>query len=182
MATTARFQATNTSPSSQNACISHRWFPSPNQPAAAHCCSCALLSKEWHTSHTVLFVSVSDLAQKKRKKDRKKHRPADTPEDLPAAPGQSVDKSYLCCEHHKAMIAGLALLKNPELLLGEEIATAFHSRKCVRLQVSSRLAALQLKNHDYRSTDPHIFMSFLFKTAFCIIHEHPSNFFHKLEL
>ncbi|XP_035577962.1 eEF1A lysine and N-terminal methyltransferase-like isoform X1 [Zalophus californianus] len=30
--------------------------------------------------------------------------------------------SYLCCEHHKAMIAGLALLRNPELLLETPLA------------------------------------------------------------
>ncbi|KAM9706856.1 eEF1A lysine and N-terminal methyltransferase isoform 1-T1 [Dama dama] len=73
-------------------------------------------------SEARLLQDVSHRAQKKRKKDRKKHRPADTSEDLPAAPGQSVDKSYLCCEHHKAMIAGLALLKNPELLLETPLA------------------------------------------------------------
>nr|XP_020727620.1 methyltransferase-like protein 13 isoform X2 [Odocoileus virginianus texanus] len=73
-------------------------------------------------SEARLLQDVSHRAQKKRKKDRKKHRPADTPEDLPAAPGQSIDKSYLCCEHHKAMIAGLALLKNPELLLETPLA------------------------------------------------------------
>ncbi|XP_011817694.1 PREDICTED: methyltransferase-like protein 13 isoform X3 [Colobus angolensis palliatus] len=67
-------------------------------------------------SEARLLKDVSYKAQKKRKKDRKKQRPADA-EDLPAAPGQSIDKSYLCCEHHKAMIAGLALLRNPELLL-----------------------------------------------------------------
>ncbi|XP_053460783.1 eEF1A lysine and N-terminal methyltransferase isoform X2 [Nycticebus coucang] len=68
-------------------------------------------------SEARLLKDMCHRAQKKRKKDRKKQRPADTPEDLPAAPGQSIDKSYLCCEHHKAMIAGLALLRNPELLL-----------------------------------------------------------------
>ncbi|XP_027468070.1 eEF1A lysine and N-terminal methyltransferase isoform X2 [Zalophus californianus] len=68
-------------------------------------------------SEARLLKDVSHRAQKKRKKDRKKQRPADAPEDLPTAPGQSIDKSYLCCEHHKAMIAGLALLRNPELLL-----------------------------------------------------------------
>ncbi|XP_055438212.1 eEF1A lysine and N-terminal methyltransferase isoform X3 [Bubalus kerabau] len=73
-------------------------------------------------SEARLLQDVSHRAQKKRKKDRKKHRPADTPEDLPAAQGQSIDKSYLCCEHHKAMIAGLALLKNPELLLETPLA------------------------------------------------------------
>ncbi|XP_023366553.1 methyltransferase-like protein 13 isoform X2 [Otolemur garnettii] len=68
-------------------------------------------------SEARLLKDMCHRAQKKRKKDRKKQRPADTPEDLPTAPGQSIDKSYLCCEHHKAMIAGLALLRNPELLL-----------------------------------------------------------------
>uniref|UniRef100_A0A673U721 eEF1A lysine and N-terminal methyltransferase n=1 Tax=Suricata suricatta TaxID=37032 RepID=A0A673U721_SURSU len=70
-------------------------------------------------SEARLLKDVSHRAQKKRKKDRKKQRPAEAPEDLPAAPGQSIDKSHLCCEHHKAMIAGLALLRSPELLLGK---------------------------------------------------------------
>ena len=64
------------------------------------------------------------LAQKKRKKDRRKQRPAGTPEEPPAAPGQAIDKGYLCCEHHKAMVAGLALLRSPELLLGEGVVSA----------------------------------------------------------
>ncbi|XP_004688538.1 PREDICTED: methyltransferase-like protein 13 isoform X1 [Condylura cristata] len=68
-------------------------------------------------SEARLLKDVSHRAQKKRKKDRKKQRPADNVEDLPATPGQSIDKSYLCCEHHKAMIAGLSLLRRPELLL-----------------------------------------------------------------
>ncbi|XP_055480658.1 eEF1A lysine and N-terminal methyltransferase [Psammomys obesus] len=68
-------------------------------------------------SEARLLKDVSHRAQKKRKKDKKKQRPAGTSEDFPPAPGQSIDKSYLCCEHHKAMIAGLALLRNPELLL-----------------------------------------------------------------
>lgn len=68
-------------------------------------------------SEARLLKGVPHRVQKKRKKDRKKQWPAGTPEEPPAAPGQSIDKSYLCCEHHKAMIAGLALLRNPELLL-----------------------------------------------------------------
>ncbi|XP_040840189.1 eEF1A lysine and N-terminal methyltransferase isoform X2 [Ochotona curzoniae] len=60
--------------------------------------------------------------QKKRKKDRKKQRPADPADDPATAPGQSIDTSHLCCEHHKAMIAGLALLRNPELLLETPLA------------------------------------------------------------
>ncbi|XP_058396047.1 eEF1A lysine and N-terminal methyltransferase [Diceros bicornis minor] len=73
-------------------------------------------------SEARLLKDVSHRAQKKRKKDKKKQRPADIPEDLPAAAGQCIDKSYLCCEHHKAMIAGLALLRNPELLLETPLA------------------------------------------------------------
>ncbi|ELW70919.1 Methyltransferase-like protein 13 [Tupaia chinensis] len=73
-------------------------------------------------SEARLLKDVPHRAQKKRKKDRKKQRSADSPEDLPTAPGQSIDKSYLCCEHHKAMIAGLALLRNPELLLETPLA------------------------------------------------------------
>ncbi|XP_070353371.1 eEF1A lysine and N-terminal methyltransferase isoform X2 [Equus asinus] len=73
-------------------------------------------------SEARLLKDVSHRAQKKRKKDKKKQRPADAPEDRPAAPGQCIDRSYLCCEHHKAMIAGLALLRNPELLLETPLA------------------------------------------------------------
>ncbi|XP_005867715.1 PREDICTED: methyltransferase-like protein 13 [Myotis brandtii] len=73
-------------------------------------------------SEARLLKAVSHKAQKKRKKDRKKQWPAGTPEEPPAAQGQSIDKSYLCCEHHKAMIAGLALLRNPELLLETPLA------------------------------------------------------------
>ncbi|XP_054567421.1 eEF1A lysine and N-terminal methyltransferase isoform X4 [Eptesicus fuscus] len=73
-------------------------------------------------SEARLLKGVSHRVQKKRKKDRKKQWPAGTPEEPPAAPGQSIDKSYLCCEHHKAMIAGLALLRNPELLLETPLA------------------------------------------------------------
>nr|XP_003415277.1 methyltransferase-like protein 13 isoform X1 [Loxodonta africana] len=69
-------------------------------------------------SEARLLKDVSHRAQKKRKKDRKKQRPADTPDAVPAA----IDKSYLCCEHHKAMIAGLALLRNSELLLETPLA------------------------------------------------------------
>ncbi|NXX32778.1 MET13 protein, partial [Nicator chloris] len=49
--------------------------------------------------------------QKKRRKDKKKPGPT----ELPGA----IDKSYLCCEHHKAMVAGLCLLGGPDALPGE---------------------------------------------------------------
>ncbi|KAM6218575.1 eEF1A lysine and N-terminal methyltransferase isoform 3-T3 [Rhynchocyon petersi] len=67
-------------------------------------------------SEARLLKDVSHRAQKKRKKDRKKQQPAGSLDVFSAAPQQNIDKSYLCCEHHKAMIAGLALLRNPELL------------------------------------------------------------------
>ncbi|KFV97106.1 Methyltransferase-like 13 [Eurypyga helias] len=50
--------------------------------------------------------------QKKRRKDKKKPSPT---ESLAA-----IDKSYLCCEHHKAMVAGLCLLRDPDALPGDK--------------------------------------------------------------
>ncbi|NXN80288.1 MET13 protein, partial [Bombycilla garrulus] len=50
--------------------------------------------------------------QKKRRKDKKKSSPT-------AEPPGAIDKSYLCCEHHKAMVAGLCLLGGPNTLPGE---------------------------------------------------------------
>lgn len=49
--------------------------------------------------------------QRKRRKDKKKPSPAEPP--------AAIDKSYLCCEHHKAMVAGLCLLGGPDPLPGE---------------------------------------------------------------
>ncbi|XP_036609309.1 eEF1A lysine and N-terminal methyltransferase [Trichosurus vulpecula] len=67
-------------------------------------------------SEARLLTDTPHRAQKKRKKDKKKLRPADVPENPSVPASQPIDKSFLCCEHHKAMIAGLALLKNPEML------------------------------------------------------------------
>ncbi|XP_044527809.1 eEF1A lysine and N-terminal methyltransferase isoform X1 [Gracilinanus agilis] len=67
-------------------------------------------------SEARLLTDTPHRAQKKRKKDKKKLQPDDTAENPPVPAGQPIDKSFLCCEHHKAMIAGLALLKNPEKL------------------------------------------------------------------
>ncbi|XP_027751680.1 methyltransferase-like protein 13 isoform X2 [Empidonax traillii] len=50
--------------------------------------------------------------QKKRRKDKKKPSPAEPP--------GAIDKSYLCCEHHKAMVAGLCLLGGPDPLPGDK--------------------------------------------------------------
>ncbi|XP_006867105.1 PREDICTED: methyltransferase-like protein 13 isoform X2 [Chrysochloris asiatica] len=81
-----------------------------------------LSSKNVVQSEARLLKDVSHRAQKKRKKDRKKQWPADTPEASSAASRQSIDRSYLCCEHHKAMIAGLVLLRNSKLLLETPLA------------------------------------------------------------
>lgn len=50
--------------------------------------------------------------QKKRRKDKKKLSPTEPP--------AAIDKSYLCCEHHKAMVAGLCLLGGPNPLPGDK--------------------------------------------------------------
>ncbi|XP_069867250.1 eEF1A lysine and N-terminal methyltransferase-like [Dipodomys merriami] len=82
-----------------------------------------LSSRNVVQSEARLLKDASHRAQKKRKKEKKKQRSTtNASEDLPPAPGQSIDKSYLCCEHHKAMIAGLTLLRNPERLLDSPLA------------------------------------------------------------
>ncbi|NXJ10949.1 MET13 protein, partial [Odontophorus gujanensis] len=53
-------------------------------------------------SEARLLTPAPPPAQKKRKKDKKKPGLAEPP--------VAIDKSYLCCEHHKAMVAGLCLL------------------------------------------------------------------------
>ncbi|XP_027724399.1 methyltransferase-like protein 13 [Vombatus ursinus] len=73
-------------------------------------------------SEARLLTDTPHRAQKKRKKDKKKLRPADAPENPPVPASQPIEKSFLCCEHHKAMIAGLALLKNPEMLPEESLS------------------------------------------------------------
>ncbi|XP_065530030.1 eEF1A lysine and N-terminal methyltransferase isoform X2 [Lathamus discolor] len=72
--------------------------------------------------------------QKKRRKDKKKP-------SLAEAPG-AIDKSYLCCEHHKAMVAGLCLLGGPEPLSGALLAV---------LVVGLGGGSLPLFIHDYFS-------------------------------
>lgn len=81
-----------------------------------------LSSRNVVQSEARLVQDVAHGDQKKRKKQRKKNRATDPPEEPPAAPGQCVDKSYLCCEHHKAMVAGLALLRSSEVLLEMPLA------------------------------------------------------------
>ncbi|XP_048353479.1 eEF1A lysine and N-terminal methyltransferase isoform X1 [Sphaerodactylus townsendi] len=55
---------------------------------------------------------------KGNKKPRKKKAATSSDPMKPAVvlASLSIDKSYLCCAHHRAMVAGLSLLKNPECL------------------------------------------------------------------
>uniref|UniRef100_A0A8D0EYY6 eEF1A lysine and N-terminal methyltransferase n=1 Tax=Strix occidentalis caurina TaxID=311401 RepID=A0A8D0EYY6_STROC len=71
---------------------------------------------------------------KKRRKDKKKPSPAEPP--------AAIDKSYLCCEHHKAMVAGLCLLGGPDPLPGSPLAV---------LVVGLGGGSLPLFIHDYFS-------------------------------
>ncbi|XP_069087543.1 eEF1A lysine and N-terminal methyltransferase isoform X2 [Pleurodeles waltl] len=57
--------------------------------------------------------------KKKKKKDRGKVAEGTVPGDTMAPTIGAIDKSHLCCEHHKAMVAGLVIFKNPEQLPGD---------------------------------------------------------------
>ncbi|XP_009570537.1 PREDICTED: methyltransferase-like protein 13, partial [Fulmarus glacialis] len=66
-------------------------------------------------SEARLLAPMPPPGQKKRRKDKKKPNPAEPP--------AAIDKSYLCCEHHKAMVAGLCLLGGPDPLPGDETSS-----------------------------------------------------------
>uniref|UniRef100_UPI00398E9C36 eEF1A lysine and N-terminal methyltransferase n=1 Tax=Pristiophorus japonicus TaxID=55135 RepID=UPI00398E9C36 len=67
-------------------------------------------------------ASKSVSSQKKKKKDKRRGRPCSEAEKTPdPKPGQAVDKSYLCCDHHRAMIAGLVLLNKKSGLLADTL-------------------------------------------------------------
>ncbi|XP_053247145.1 eEF1A lysine and N-terminal methyltransferase isoform X7 [Podarcis raffonei] len=75
----------------------------------------------WRLVTVALHRDQHYEGNKKHKKKKKtasinSAEPAAEPAAVPA--GQSIDKTYLCCAHHRAMIAGLCLLKNPEHLPG----------------------------------------------------------------
>lgn len=69
----------------------------------------------WLQPHLTSCLS----GQKKRRKDKKKPGPAEPP--------MAIDKSYLCCEHHKAMVAGLCLLGSSDPLPGDEVGRVFQA-------------------------------------------------------
>ncbi|KFO75398.1 Methyltransferase-like 13 [Cuculus canorus] len=85
-------------------------------------------------SEARLLAPMSLPGQKKRRKDKKKLNPAEPP--------AAIDKSYLCCEHHKAMVAGLCLLGNPDSLPEAPLAV---------LVVGLGGGSLPLFIHDYFS-------------------------------
>ncbi|XP_073499235.1 eEF1A lysine and N-terminal methyltransferase [Phyllobates terribilis] len=62
-------------------------------------------------SEARLLPSNTPSGQKKKRKDKKKPQKAN--DKIEPEITHVVDKSYLCCEHHKAMISGLSLLHNP---------------------------------------------------------------------
>ncbi|XP_034265708.1 eEF1A lysine and N-terminal methyltransferase isoform X3 [Pantherophis guttatus] len=65
-------------------------------------------------SEARLSSRVSHKGNKQKPKKKKKVAPRDhfKPDAEAACP--AIDKSFLCCAHHRAMVAGLCLLKNPE--------------------------------------------------------------------
>ncbi|NXX78715.1 MET13 protein, partial [Urocolius indicus] len=83
-------------------------------------------------SEARLLPATALPGQKKRRKDKKKPSLAEPP--------AAVDKSYLCCQHHKAMVAGLCLLGGPDPLPGTPLAV---------LVVGLGGGSLPLFIHDY---------------------------------
>nr|XP_006128863.2 methyltransferase-like protein 13 [Pelodiscus sinensis] len=68
-------------------------------------------------SEARLLPSTAPKGQQARRSGRRRRR------SWRRAPRRlSVGRSYLCCEHHKAMVAGLALLGSPELLPGARLS------------------------------------------------------------
>ncbi|XP_073449331.1 eEF1A lysine and N-terminal methyltransferase [Aquarana catesbeiana] len=86
-------------------------------------------------SEARLLPSATQRGQKKKKK--KKPQPGDKGESQSSL---IIDKSYLCCEHHKVMISGLALLRNPGVLPDHHISV---------LVVGLGGGSLSLFIHDY---------------------------------
>ncbi|KAG8436673.1 hypothetical protein GDO86_007676 [Hymenochirus boettgeri] len=60
------------------------------------------------------LLPIRAHAGQKKRKDKKKQPPKLNDVGQPTM--TMIDKSYLCCEHHKAMISGLSLLPDPGLL------------------------------------------------------------------
>ncbi|KAM4023480.1 eEF1A lysine and N-terminal methyltransferase isoform 2-T2 [Anomaloglossus baeobatrachus] len=89
-------------------------------------------------SEARLLPSNTPSGQKKKRKDKKKQQKANDKVE----PGIThvLDKSYLCCEHHKAMISGLSLLHNPGVTPDQHLSV---------LVVGLGGGSLSLFIHDY---------------------------------
>ncbi|XP_030063229.1 eEF1A lysine and N-terminal methyltransferase isoform X2 [Microcaecilia unicolor] len=70
-------------------------------------------------SEARLLPPAPSKGQKRRKREKKQKQRAAPSDSLLTGHPAAVDKSYLCCEHHKAMIAGLSLLRSPQLVPGD---------------------------------------------------------------
>ncbi|XP_043918670.1 eEF1A lysine and N-terminal methyltransferase isoform X2 [Protopterus annectens] len=66
-------------------------------------------------SEAKLMPSKVQSVPKKKRKDKKKTSTSDSVQ-IPSSQGLVIDKSYLCCEHHRAMVAGMAFLEHPTSL------------------------------------------------------------------
>ncbi|KAG8555837.1 hypothetical protein GDO81_017834 [Engystomops pustulosus] len=89
-------------------------------------------------SEARLLPSNTQSGQKKKRKDKKKQQKAN--DNLDPKTTHVMDKSYLCCEHHKAMISGLSLLHNPGVASEQHISV---------LVVGLGGGSLSLFIHDY---------------------------------
>ncbi|KAG9483205.1 hypothetical protein GDO78_009256 [Eleutherodactylus coqui] len=88
-------------------------------------------------SEARLLPSHPHSGPKKKRKDKKQQKANDKVEP---ATTHVIDKSYLCCEHHKAMISGLSLLHNPGVAADQHISV---------LVVGLGGGSLSLFIHDY---------------------------------
>ncbi|XP_078074203.1 eEF1A lysine and N-terminal methyltransferase isoform X2 [Mustelus asterias] len=71
-------------------------------------------------SEAKLLHTISVTSQKRKKKDKRRGQScSQTEKTSNPKPGQAVDKSYLCCDHHRAMVAGLALLSEKGALVAD---------------------------------------------------------------
>ncbi|XP_069823714.1 eEF1A lysine and N-terminal methyltransferase isoform X2 [Dendropsophus ebraccatus] len=89
-------------------------------------------------SEARLLPGNTQSGQKKKRKDKKKQqKPNDKVDPETTA---VIDKSFLCCEHHRAMISGLSLLHSPGVSLGQHLSV---------LVVGLGGGSLSLFIHDY---------------------------------
>ncbi|XP_029474834.1 eEF1A lysine and N-terminal methyltransferase [Rhinatrema bivittatum] len=99
-----------------------------------------LTSRNVVQSEARLLPTAPAKGQKRRKKEKKKHPAAAPAATLLTCQPAAVDKSFLCCQHHKAMVAGFSLLTNPQLV---------PARRVTVLVVGLGGGSLPLFIHDY---------------------------------